>query len=108
VAAAGSSSKSQVLAQRAIENKKTSTSSGTKTEPKTRTPTPKMKAVELMKMRRKAEAANPRDTSSDIPMDQRFFAVVSYGSIEKTLWVQNVGLSHDSEHSILKDLICRM
>lgn len=55
--------------------------------------TPKMKSVELMKMRRKAEAANPRDVSANIAMDQRFFAVVTDGSIEKTLWIPNVSLS---------------
>lgn len=79
-------SKSQTLAQKAIENAKQSSSSA---QSKTRTLTPKMKTVELMKMRRKADAANPRDIAADIPMDQRFFALVSYGSTEKTLWVQN-------------------
>ena len=88
-----SSSKSQALAQKAIENSKASSLSSAQSGSRNKVMTPKMKAVELMKMRRKAEAANPRDVSANITMDQRFFAVVTDGSVEKTLWIPNVSLS---------------
>jgi hypothetical protein len=48
----------------------------------------KAAAVQLMVMRRKAEPANPRDATADIPMDQRLFVTVAHGSIEKILWTK--------------------
>ncbi|CCA68851.1 hypothetical protein PIIN_02712 [Serendipita indica DSM 11827] len=48
-----------------------------------------MKAIELMKLRRKAEPANPRDDPSSVPMDERLIVEVTYNTMGMALWVKN-------------------
>lgn len=89
-----STPKSHVLAQQAIQNVKANSQSSSTLKS---TPNPKnaakIKAVEMMKMRRKAEPANPRDGAASVPMDERLFVTVSSnGAAEKVLWVRKVSI----------------
>lgn len=74
------------MANHAISQlKSSSTSYKSKESPKNA----KMKAIELMKLRRKAEPANPRDDPSSVPMDERLIVEVTYNTMGMALWVKN-------------------
>lgn len=90
-----SAPKSQALAQQAIENVKAASHSSNVATPQNPAKAAKLKAVEAMKMRRKAEPANPRDSAASVPMDKRLFVTVSNGTTEKILWVKKVTINHD-------------
>ncbi|PVF98857.1 hypothetical protein CPB86DRAFT_784298 [Serendipita vermifera] len=81
-------SKSQLMAQQAIKNAKAA--GGTVKVAPTTNPAKAKKAaaVQLMVMRRKAEPANPRDATADVPVDQRLFVTVTHGPTEKILWTR--------------------
>ncbi|KAG8787939.1 hypothetical protein FRC15_007000 [Serendipita sp. 397] len=81
-------SKSKQLAAQAIAQVKAS-SSTQRAAPSVHSPvkSAKLKQIELMKMRRKAEPANPRD-GSDLPMEERIYVKVTFESKDKVLWIK--------------------
>ncbi|KAG8835365.1 hypothetical protein FRC17_003848 [Serendipita sp. 399] len=83
-------SKSKQLAAQAIAQVKASSSSAQKSTsaPQNSAKSAKLRQIELMKMRRKAEPANPRD-GTDLPMEERIYVKVIFESKEKILWVKN-------------------
>lgn len=82
--------KSKESAEKALSNLKASSTSRNLPNSSDPAKLAKRNAIEVMKMRRKAEPADPRDRNNSLKVEDRLFVTVSYNNIEKILWLRKV------------------
>jgi len=58
----------------------------------------KSRAIQLMKMRRTAEPADPRDKDRNVPVNERLFIVLNHNDTSKPFWLRKVSLPPSSPH----------
>ena len=80
-------SKARAQAARILENIQKSKPATTSNNPEKQA---KSRAIQLMKMRRTAEPADPRDKDRNVPVNERLFIVLNHNDTSKSFWLRKV------------------